>query len=390
MPHTASARPITHIVFGSFLSASFAIVLIYHFWDISAGGNDWKQGDWLINVETTHIRRGLFGSAILRLADLSGIPSLYLLGGLQTGLIFASYWLLIRLLQGTLPKAAALCLIASPGFFVVTWGAEPGFSMRKEVLAFLAIMLALRTIGPDATRHKQVFLSLSCALFGAGVGGHEANVLFLPLLLCVLLVPNPQERSRQISAAACALFATLALLYVFANQNITDIQDVCAPLLQRGYPQSICSGAIAALLDDTSWPMTHLGNIISDPEAIAKYLLVLALALLPMIAIARTTSQPRRLYLAYALAVLPFLPLYFVAVDYGRWLSLHVVSCAFLLLFFLRSDLAKLEQQVSRRSLVFFVIVGLLTAPYMTTAAPHDGIILRAIKTVQYMTGARE
>ena len=54
--------------------------LLYQlFLDFSLGGNNWKQGDWLINELSEPVRRGLFGSAVLRISDVIGLNPLLLL-----------------------------------------------------------------------------------------------------------------------------------------------------------------------------------------------------------------------------------------------------------------------------------------------------------------------
>jgi hypothetical protein len=70
---------INFIIFSVFTFLILAYILYELGLDINNGGNSWKQGDWLINNETQLVRRGFFGSIILKISDFISINPLVIL-----------------------------------------------------------------------------------------------------------------------------------------------------------------------------------------------------------------------------------------------------------------------------------------------------------------------
>ena len=67
-------------------------ILFFLIYSIKNGGNSWSQGDWLINNEIQIVRRGWFGSFILFLSENLSLNPLYLLGLIQSIIIFFIFY----------------------------------------------------------------------------------------------------------------------------------------------------------------------------------------------------------------------------------------------------------------------------------------------------------
>src|SRR5690606_27309956 len=84
--------------------------------DAARGGHAWKQGDWLINAEAVAVRRGLFGSGLLRLSDLTGIGPLAMTVALQLLLLTAAAGLTLAAALRLRVGFRLFLLLVSPGF----------------------------------------------------------------------------------------------------------------------------------------------------------------------------------------------------------------------------------------------------------------------------------
>lgn len=144
--------------------------------------NTWQQGDWLIHRDLAGIRRGHIGSWLLDLSDLFAVGPLSVVFVLHVVLVAVLFYLLIRVFLAVGQPLVLAPFLFSPPLFVIFWLPWEHGALRKETLAFIAILLLLLAC---IKRSRLRFLAAS-ALFALSVYGHEANILFLPLFLGVL------------------------------------------------------------------------------------------------------------------------------------------------------------------------------------------------------------
>jgi hypothetical protein len=333
--------------------------------DLVGGGHEWRQGDWLINLADGPVRRGPIGSAILALADLVAQSPLALVVALQITLLLILAAATLALARPLIAAHAPTALLfLSPGFFFVFWASDPGGSGRKELLMFTAFALLLLSHGPSRPPTRALRL---CALLLAVTAGfaHEANVLLLPAFLaCLILILRLEQRSwPAVTAAAFMFTAAGAAALAFAAQHPSASPTaVCAPLLAHGLSPSLCSGSIAWLTSDPNTLAALKAAALADAD-FPGFALAYALVLLPIGLVCRQHSHAPRLLGLCLLSALPFLPLYLLAADWGRWLSFHIVSLVFLLIALRRTGLIMPERQTSTPLLALLLLAGLLWSP---------------------------
>ena len=85
------------ILYYTILIFTTAYIFLQLKFDLNAGGNPWKQGDWLINSEAGLVRRSIAGDFIFFLSDIFKIPILNMVVLVQT------IFLLMLILVQSLP-----------------------------------------------------------------------------------------------------------------------------------------------------------------------------------------------------------------------------------------------------------------------------------------------
>lgn len=343
------------------LGASGLVILFHLLLDLGAGGNPWKQGDWLINRETVDIRRGYFGSLILAVADGTGLGPLATVALLQAVAALALLVLLARVLLLAPVPAVALLLLASPALAPFFWAADPQGGLRKEILAFIAVLLAVEGLVRD---RFAAFLA-GTALLSLAVFAHEANILFLPLFAGLALWGSRGRADRPAYLAATGIataITAVALVHAVAHRALPDPALVCDPLLQRGLSAEICGGAIGYLSNDSLDALKQV-YFTFGAGRIALFLGLYLLAAAPLLYLVSRLDRPGRAFLLAVALALPFLPLYVLSVDWGRWMSLHVFSVVVTLAFLLRQGDLALARPVQLRVAAAFLVLGLLWAP---------------------------
>jgi hypothetical protein len=189
--------------------------------------------------------------------------------------------------------------------------------------------------------------------------------MILAIALC-----RPRDRASGLAMAAVAGLALWTFLHALRHAGLGDAGLVCAPLLARGLSPEICTGAIAWLAHDAAFLRERLVETWNQPRGWTVPL-AYALALLPFVLALRGTDRPWRGLAATLALGVPFLPLWFVAIDWGRWINAHVTVLAALALILIRRDPAAWSRAPLPNALVAAVL-----ALGLTLGIRHVGAVL--------------
>lgn len=325
-----------------------AIVLTYLLQDYGLGGNAYKQGDWLINIEQAFVRRGILGSALLHLSDALHVDLLLLVVLGQASLLLLLAGCLARVMAKVGDQPLFLLLLFSPAFVILFWANDPQGSLRKELFAYAAFGLVLfalagttsaRGAAEGATRseavgHARGLLIGATALFAVGMIAHEANLLFLPAFAWLLYGAHRtsllSRRDLVLTLILLIAVAALSAAFFLAHVSLANAAPVCAPLLARGLRQAFCDGAIAWVTRDLHYAILVTANNWS--LASWGFWTVYGATTVLAFWFSAHFVQHKRLLLMYVVTALPFLPLFYVALDWGRWMNFHVSTWTFLVL----------------------------------------------------------
>ncbi len=351
-----------------FLSLSFTYISLRVVYDCLIGGNEWKQGDWLINNAAGLIRRGPFGSGIISISDVLGINLLLLVSVIQIALLavlFIAYRLLITEIRN--PKISLL-FFASPAIFTVFWVADPQGSVRKELIVFAGV--SIYALG--ALRSNYVLLWLGVVLYCVSTLSHEAMTLFAPTLLAIVYLCELHKDSVTqfaITIATILCFSIFAFFFAISNPGTEDINKICSALTDRGLDDSICSGAISWLSYDSAFAFERVISSL-DAQSLGGFLISYVAALAPFSYLIWLSDRRVTSGILLVLLALPFVPLYFFAVDWGRWMSFHVFSINIVLACAIIKNRVEIQRAAND-----FCVLGLMTLAILISPSHTIGII---------------
>ena len=358
-------------------------------------------GDWLINYSGGFIRRGLFGAAILSLSrfHLPALPLTFLVQVLLYIFIWAFLWINARDYRWTLWSLAFWLSPATLSFTVL----NPPAGFRKELLLFALLCLVLflfrRRTAPAII---SVVLAIGLVIM---VLCHEALLFFVPYLLMPFLLTGPVPLKRFLRLASLPLLAGAgAFLLVYTHPGTAaQEQLVCSAAAAAAGNQKgdLCAGAIAAI--GTSAPSEHADLIrtMHRFHYFPLYGITLLLSVLPLVFSLRekwkgsSLDPVRARILAGGIlaSMLLTIPLFYVALDWGRWIYIHMFCSLVLLLFaYSNSTTAQPEQPATPDTLLLprhrfaaaaalFVYATLWTLPYYGEFPARTGYL----GLVQYM-----
>lgn len=347
--------------------------------DFQKGGNSWKQGDWLINSMEVEIRRGWLGSIILNLSDYMHFSPLLIAILLQGGLFIVLSIAIYRVIQKEGAESPITWLMLSPFFVLIFWGNDPQGSMRKELFSYAAIaLLILSRI--SFSKYSNLLVALAISVFVLGAFSHEINLMLAPSFIFVLYCVIERNKFSVFVSWSVPLVigCLLAAIYSVTHAAVPNTEAVCAPLLERGLADGICDGAIKWL---RYTPSDGYQSVLRRWEKGGGWLFVLFYAAcILLVARFRTKfSQAKSVWVLFFGLLIPILPLYFVAIDYGRWMSTHFTIFTLCIVAMKYRGLITQVAQVSRRELVIMLLIAPALSPHHVLGKSDSRVILAIV-----------
>lgn len=348
------------------LISQWVFICINAIEDYQGGGGPWKQGDWLINSELTDVRRGLFGSLILTTADALHFKPLLFLILLQLALLLALGYGIFKIMSLFRDNDARHLLFVLPTFLLAFWANDPQGSLRKELILFAG--LALIVLGSETGKIPMVVGALLSTL---AMLAHEVNLLMCPFVMYALYLGRQQLSKPMLLTLLGLLSASFlySLQYDYAHQQVRDASLICAPLTQRALSKDICSGAIKWLTLGPTEVRHLVASRITLPDLTA-FLLFFAASGALWISVAKRLLGKKVALGLFLVPAVATVPLYFVAVDWGRWMNISFTVSTFLLIAHTLRDKARVVM-VNWKYLYLVAMASAVLSPLHTLGLAH-------------------
>jgi hypothetical protein len=313
-------------------------------------------GDWLINYTNGLVRRGLFGEIAMQFHRWFGtspvdvvLTSKYLAYGILCGSI-----LLLALVKGI--GLIEVLLLISPWALMYDLN-DPGGSGRKEILLFASFaffaFLQVFYKSPSKSVLKRWDFYYLIIVMTVMAFAHEGLIFFFPFFYLPLYLKRGFNKSDFLTVFIPYLISllVLAVLYVFFKGNKETADAICASLNPWSVNGSLGCDAIHLLAG--KHPKAHIGFIKSFTP-------LLLLTMIPIYCYGRWVAglTKHHLLLAMMLTLVLTVPLYGIAIDWGRWI--HISG----LLFFITFFSLKVSSTPRKYSLVTVMLIVCLAVPY--------------------------
>lgn len=341
--------------FGVFL---FLIVFVgYYALEINNGGNSWKTADWLINYDSGLIRRGLIGTLIIW-TPTSGMSLLWTTFAIQMLLYFMMFINVVRIFRLKKRDWRWYLILFSPAFLLFPFYGFPG-GFRKEIIGFVAFSYLCLKYASRKLQNSHLFAvtgMLTIAFFS-----HELNVLVLPFFVYLLVISYKEQLIRLktlvLSTITWAVIGGISLiLTILRPGDAQQAKVICSTITSKNLKDDLCLGAIAALGWDTSNSVNRVIQNLRYESLLTPLLLLVSL--IPLFLLGWFN---RRNWALTVTGFVSLIPLYIVALDWGRWIHILVTFV------FCTALSVKFEERVRD-----FRASRLIAIPYMTLwSIPH-------------------
>ena len=289
----------------------------------AAAWDGWVIGDWLINFSGGFVRRGLLGEFILFTSSLSGVKANNIVSLLQIIMCLMLCTLIVALLYDR-----------KVGFWYFFWFTYPGFLAfyifdkaavgRKEI-----ILITLFAFWVLYLQKKPKFSLILIAAIGVGAVlttlAHELFAFYTCYFVFVAYLSYEHDfKTVQFSLIIpIASICTLIALLLFSGS--LNNPEICDRLLNVGAKKEVCKGIL-------SWKETTAAHAFINFSSNFSLKTLLGFLLIPCVILGPAglviySSNPEKFshYMAIVMALIIFsLPLFFLAIDWGRWVHIHV------------------------------------------------------------------
>jgi hypothetical protein len=314
-------------------------------------------GDWLINYTNGLVRRGLFGEMAMQTNRLLGISpvEVVLIGKyLAYGILCVSI-LLLGIVKGV--GFIEILFLISPWALMFDLN-DPGGSGRKEILlfAYFAVFALLQVFSkpPSKSILKRWDFYFLLIVMVAIAFTHEGLIFFFPFFYLPLYLKRGFNKSDFLTffIPYLASLLVLTVLYVFFKGNKETADAICNSLNAWSVNGSLGCDAIHLLAG--KHPKAHIGFIKSFTP-------LLLLTMIPIYCYGRWIAGLTKYHLLLAMVVTLLLtvPLYGIAIDWGRWI--HISGLLFFITFF---SLKGAGTPIRKPSLIAIMLVLCIAVPY--------------------------
>lgn len=360
----------------AFIILALALLIIQYASQVNAGGHNWKTGDWLINYSGGFIRRGLIGTLALFTSELLSINVKWIIFTIQV-FIFTlfSYFVLKEFFKFNDENTSILWLL-SPAFAFIFWLNDPAVAFRKEVLIYVCLIFFLK-----AFQEKSIsFTWYTLGVFTFAITGlsHEAIVFFLPALLFPIYdFYSKTDTTKTYALKLTAPIILLTCFTLFVAKNFTGSGEsmnlVCSALEPYHLKSDICDGAISWLMRDANY--AHQEVIDAGPIVWLNYLFLGTISVLPFLLF----KADKSLLVFYLFSIVGIAPLFYLAADYGRWISM-IVTSSMLVTIWLRPNV--IQHSLNKFGFIGFIYVSSWALPNFGHEKPGLGLLSQIVKSI--------
>lgn len=289
-----------------------------------------RMFDALLNYSAGFVRRGLMGEFVALLGGSSVEARLLLSQILFASATLAVVVLVDGIIKNTSKPLAFFLILTSPAVFLASVNTNLAF--RKEVFLFLLVATFLyATQEKSPFRRPELILILGFPII---VLIHE-GLFFTAGLVSLALALFSRDRGLPLSAswrniAVMLGLGGLAFLASFLNRDLAEATNrLCREFRSEGFIDAYCNQA-EFLLGDLSAAWGLVADALANGDYLRIFSTTVFLAALPFTMIVMS----KRMFLLFGLACLPMGALFFIGLDWGRWIVIASTLLALILLRF--------------------------------------------------------
>tara|TARA_B100000427_G_C15499976_1_gene591547 strand:- start:719 stop:2038 length:1320 start_codon:yes stop_codon:yes gene_type:complete len=296
------------------LSTLVGIRAVYIFFNYSYANN---ISEWLIHYNFGFIRRGLIGSFLLAITDNLNFIAYTLIPIILFFLHFSVVYISLKIFQENNKNIYSLFLLFSPLYILFPiFNVSKGVG-NKELLGILCFLLVLRSSYKEL-KQRDYFLIIS--LFAISILSHEVNLFVIAFLIVAYLV---KKINFEIKIILTLLIISIIFIgtYFLVPVSPELINSLCNETYLN-IENLDCTKAYYLEQNSSDSINSSINRVFEDSNYLLVYGIYFILGLLPF-SFSGWITKNNKLFILILFAILP---LFFIAIDWGRWLHILIFS----------------------------------------------------------------
>ncbi len=296
------------------ISTLVGVRAIYIFFSHSYANN---IPEWLTNYNFGYIRRGLSGSILLSLSDNLNFLAYNVLPIIIFFLHFFVIYISLKIYQENNKNTYSLFVLLSPLFILFPiYNVSKGVG-NKELLGILCFLLILRS---SYKKIDKKFYFLTIILFIISVLSHEVNLFITTFLMVLFFLKKININIKLLLTLFIISLIFVAVYFIFpASPEI--IHSLCNETFLK-LDNLDCTKAYYLEQNALDSIYSSFTRIFEDSNYVLVYGIYFILSVLPFY----FEGWIKKNYKLLLLILLSILPLFFIAIDWGRWLHILIFS----------------------------------------------------------------
>lgn len=334
-------------IFIYFLIAATALFALVFTYLHNLNSDGYILGDWLINYQDGGFkRRGLSGSFFFLLQDITEIKLnllVYFFQVIIISLFFFYYYQLIRYKETTF---LYLSLLLSSIGFIGLFNCVDYVGKKEFIVFFLFAYFVNHLSRNSLTKYKEygIAAGLLIAMFF-----HEITLFFIPYFLIALYLKSGTLETKRYLKFIFAVSIPAVLIF-FLGKNINEGQSLTI-LENRG---------VVLTKGIFFWHINEWQYILDHFDEYKLYVISFLLSSLHLGYYLKYQNQRKAISILLCMAFLFSLPLFYLAIDWGRWMYIHMMMMIILFAMLLKdgnSLLASEKIVVNQKFWITFMII---------------------------------
>lgn len=330
----------------------------------------WSVGDWAINYDLGFVRRGLSGEIIRWVSNLLNIKINWSSYFIQCFIYVCFLFLFLYGLKNKKINFWFLLLCFTPGFLLFTY--YDGMAVGRKEIALYALFALWINLKNNNNINFNTSLAVGCVLFLLTLM-HESFFFYSFYFYMVACLSESSLRAKLNAALVIPMASAVALLITYVYAKTIDGSLICADLVSKGLSKNICEGVIGY---GSVKPNVEIQKYITyfNFENIKDIILIVGIVIIPNVlylASVNSNYQSKCKFVLWNIVlILISFPLFIIAIDWGRWVSIHITLSIMSLTIFLEtktSSSSAFQKLFIFQEKLIYLLTALLVFIFFTT-----------------------
>ena len=322
------------------------VIIIFNFYNFTKELSVGQYSDWLINYQGGFVRRGLIGEVLYQIHSLLSVR-LDLIIFITVSLLYVLFYKnFLKIIKTLNYHFLNILIIFSPLSFVWPVMEEKASGRKDIIFLFLLSVVALNLKKIDFYKQKYLIILFSAIIVFSHTGFLFLLAPFLIIFIFIKKNKNFKSIFRELSFIVLSLF--LFLIIIINNKIISpeQIQLICNSVSDFVRSDCTTNGYIPTLGWSLEQNLALKKNLWMRDYYHLYFSIAFIVSFMPLIIVLSNSKFNKfkkfNVLFFYALFLFSTLPLYYLGVDYGRYLHLTYMSSIIIYVIALQKNIINL------------------------------------------------